>query len=583
MKKSLSAIRKAFQLVWSVDRLYPFLLLTRSLLSSSFPLYLSFCASSLVNEMAGEKRVRTTLVILAFLLGGVLLSKVGTAVLDWNCSSRYMKIQDSFIAKNSMKAMKMEYSATEDAKVLDLYGHVWLSNLSPGTILEKVFSLTGNILQLAGCIGVILHLGMFLLGVTAVFVAFYYWLEYWMGLFERRYAEEVVLTTRSIDYCRQCMGDVSNVKDIRLYYPESFFLGRLHHFQGVRMEKQREKELACGRVQSIQSALQMLQTMILYMVLIHWFLKGDIQIGYFSLAVSSITIFMNAVNNVSGAWNQILRNEVFLGHLDRFQKLPERTGRTEAGTNTSAVISFKDVWFRYPGAEEYALRAINVELNAGEILTIVGENGSGKTTFVKLMLGLYHPTKGEILLNGIPVDEYSEKAYRKAFSPVFQDFQLFAYSIRENLVFEGNYNKNKIEEMLDGLQILRKVACLPEGLEQCVGKGFEENGVELSGGERQKLAIARALLRDSLCLVLDEPTAALDPIAETELYKKIRKWAGKRACVFITHRLSGVYFSDQVLFFQNGTIAEKGTCQELINKKALFYQFYELQAQFYEG
>ena len=199
------------------------------------------------------------------------------------------------------------------------------------------------------------------------------------------------------------------------------------------------------------------------------------------------------------------------------------------------------------------------------------------------MLGLYHPTTGEIPLNGIPVDEYSEKAYRKAFSPVFQDFQLFAYSIRENLVFEGNYNKNKIEEMLDGLQILRKVACLPEGLEQCVGKGFEENGVELSGGERQKLAIARALLRDSLCLVLDEPTAALDPIAETELYKKIRKWAGKRACVFITHRLSGVYFSDQVLFFQNGTIAEKGTCQELINKKALFYQFYELQAQFYEG
>lgn len=220
-------------------------------------------------------------------------------------------------------------------------------------------------------------------------------------------------------------------------------------------------------------------------------------------------------------------------------------------------------------------------LNKGEIMTIVGENGSGKTTFVKLLLGLYRPTRGEILLNGITIDRYSDEEYRRIFAPVFQDYRLFAYTIRENLVFDKKYHKAEAEALLAELGLERKIKSLPDGIEQYVGKGYEKSGVDLSGEESQKLAIARALLKDSACLVLDEPTAALDPIAERELYRQIGGLAGEKSCVFITHRLAGVRFSSRILYFENGRIVEQGSCQELLGKEGKFYDFYQLQAQMY--
>ncbi|MDE6674910.1 MAG: ATP-binding cassette domain-containing protein, partial [Acetatifactor sp.] len=244
-------------------------------------------------------------------------------------------------------------------------------------------------------------------------------------------------------------------------------------------------------------------------------------------------------------------------------------------------VEFKDVWFRYPGAEKYSLEAVNVTLNKGEIMTIVGENGSGKTTFVKLLLGLYRPTRGEILLNGVNIDRYSDEEYRKIFAPVFQDYRLFAYTIRENLVFDGEYHKAEAEALLAELGLDKKIGSLPDGVEQYVGKGYEKSGVDFSGGESQKLAIARALLKGSVCVVLDEPTAALDPIAEMELYRQINGLAGEKSCVFITHRLAGVRFSSRILYFENGRIAEQGSCQMLLEKEGKFYEFYQLQAQMY--
>lgn len=204
--------------------------------------------------------------------------------------------------------------------------------------------------------------------------------------------------------------------------------------------------------------------------------KGGIEIGYFSLAVSSIGIFMGAVKNISAAWNQIIKNIVFLDYLDRFRGLPERFDGDKELSEEMLCIEFRDVWFRYPGAEKFSLEAVNVTLNKGEIMTIVGENGSGKTTFVKLLLGLYRPTKGEILLNGVNIDRYSDEEYRKIFAPVFQDYRLFAYTIRENLVFDGEYRKAEAEALLAELGLDQKISSLPDGVEQYVGKGYEKSG-----------------------------------------------------------------------------------------------------------
>lgn len=512
-----------------------------------------------------------------------MLFRALDAWLAWQCSYRYMRMQDVFTVKNSMKAMEMEYPATESSEVADLYVNAWKANMSPGAILEQTFSVFGNAVQILGCAGIILHLGFVLLGFVALFIALYCFLDYRMGIRRRKYELEVVPLNRTIDYTRQCMGDISCAKDIRLYYPGSFFLNRLGLHQKQRIDKEKSQEDYCKRVLSLQAALQMLQTMVLYAVLIYRFLQGGIEIGYFSLAVSSIGIFMGAVKSISAAWNQIIKNVAFLDYLERFRSLPERFDGDKKFSGEMLLIEFKDVWFRYPGAEKYSLEAVNVTLNKGEIMTIVGENGSGKTTFVKLLLGLYRPTRGEILLNGINVDRYSDEEYRKIFAPVFQDYRLFAYTIRENLVFDGEYHKAEAEALFSELGLDKKISSLPDGIEQYVGKGYEKSGVDFSGGERQKIAIARALLKGSVCVVLDEPTAALDPIAEMELYRQINGLAGEKSCVFITHRLAGVRFSSRILYFENGRIAEHGSCQELLEKEGKFYEFYQLQAQMYHS
>lgn len=347
------------------------------------------------------------------------------------------------------------------------------------------------------------------------------------------------------------------------------------------MEKEASLENGCAKALSLQAVLQALHTFALYAVLIDRFLRGGMQIGYFSLAVSSIGILMGAVQSMSACWNQIVRHVVSLGYLERFRGLPERFDGDRALAGDALRVVFKDVWFRYPGAEKYALEAVNAALNQGEIMTIVGENGSGKTTFIKLLLGLYRPTKGEITLNGVNIDRYSDEAYRRLFAPVFQDGRLFAYTIRENLVFDGAYPRAKAEALLMELGLDRKINGLPDGIEQYVGKGYEPSGVDFSGGEGQKIAIARALLKDSACVVLDEPTAALDPLAEMELYRQINRLAGEKACVFITHRLAGVRFSNRILYFEDGRVAEQGSCQELLEKQGKFYAFYHLQARMY--
>lgn len=581
MKKQLSGIGKAFWMVWDADKIYPFLLLLRALAVSTSPLYTSVCVSRLINALANEKRTDFIILILSLLLLGNLLLRALEAWLEWQCSYRYMRIQDVFTVKNSMKAMKMEYSTTESSEVADLYVNAWKANMSSGAILEQTFSVFGGALQILGCAGIILHLGSVLLGIMTVFITLYCLLDYRMSIRRRKCELEAVPLHRSISYMRQCMGDVSCAKDVRLYYPKSFFLNRLELYQKHKMDKEKSQEYYCGRMLSLQAALQMLQTFTLYAVLIYRFLQGGIEIGYFSLAIASIGIFTGAIKRISSAWNQIIKNVIFLDYLERFRSLPERFDKDTEPSGEMLRIEFKDVWFRYPGAEKYSLEAVNVTLNKGEIMTIVGENGSGKTTFVKLLLGLYKPTQGEILLNGVTIDRYSDEEYRKIFAPVFQDYRLFAYTVRENLVFDGAYHKAEAEALLAELGLDQKINSLPNGIEQYVGKGYEKSGVDFSGGESQKLAIARALLKDSACLVLDEPTAALDPIAERELYRQISGLAGEKSCVFITHRLAGVHFSSRILYFENGRIAEQGSCRELLEKEGKFYDFYQLQAQMY--
>ena len=255
---------------------------------------------------------------------------------------------------------------------------------------------------------------------------------------------------------------------------------------------------------------------------------------------------------------------------------------TEKRSDRRYDVEFRDVSFRYPGSDIWALRHVNMRFKVGKRLAIVGENGSGKTTFIKLLCRLYDPQEGQILLNGIDIRKYRYDDYMGIFSVVFQDFQLICQPLGANVAGSMVYDRGRAEKALIDAGFADRLATMKKGLDTMLYKDLSEDGVELSGGEAQKIAIARALYKDAPFIILDEPTAALDPIAEAEIYAKFDAIAGDKTSIFISHRLSSCKFCDEIAVFQDGAVVQQGTHAALVADAGGEYcKLWNAQAQYY--
>ena len=247
-------------------------------------------------------------------------------------------------------------------------------------------------------------------------------------------------------------------------------------------------------------------------------------------------------------------------------------------------FEFRNVGFKYEGAENYALKNLNLKFPAGQRLAVVGLNGAGKTTFIKLLLRLYDVTEGEILLNGVNIKKFRRNDYYNMFAPVFQNVELFAFPMAENVSMQNPENTDKAlaSTCAEMAGLKEKVENLPHGIDTELLKVVHEDGVDLSGGEKQKLALARALYKNAPVIVLDEPTAALDALAEYELYQNFDKMIQEKSAVYISHRLSSTRFCDVIAMFVAGEMVEYGTHEELIKKGGAYAEIFEVQAQYYD-
>lgn len=244
-------------------------------------------------------------------------------------------------------------------------------------------------------------------------------------------------------------------------------------------------------------------------------------------------------------------------------------------------IEFRDVSFKYPGAQQYALRHFSMELKVGEKLAIVGMNGSGKTTMIKLLCRLYDPQEGEILLNGVDIRKFKHEEYSRLFSVVFQDYQLFSFLLGENVAVAADYNEDRVRKCLENAGFEQRLKELPQGTHTYMFKDYED-GVEFSGGEAQKVAIARAIYKEAPFVLLDEPTAALDPLAEFEIYRRFDEIVEDKTAVYISHRLSSCRFCDKIAVFHEGRLIQQGSHEQLVQDKAgKYYEMWNAQAQYY--
>ncbi|WMM24661.1 ABC transporter ATP-binding protein [Tissierella sp. MB52-C2] len=380
--------------------------------------------------------------------------------------------------------------------------------------------------------------------------------------------------------------DYNSGKSVRLYNQKSLFnKGFENMYNGVH---QILNEIISNNVKygAANGFISSLLSGLVYIFVGLKAMSGSITIGNIVKYTGSINQFMAGSGMVLMTIvglkinNQYL--QLYMDFLNIEGEKYKGTLPVEKRDDDEYEIEFRNVSFKYPGTNNNVLKNVSMKLNIGERLAIVGMNGSGKTTFIKLLCRLYDPDEGEILLNGIDIRKYDYDEYLSLFSIVFQDFKLFSFSLGQNVATSVDYDENQVEDILIKAGLEKRLINMPKGVQTPLYKNFDEDGVEISGGEAQKIALARALYRNAPIIILDEPTSALDPIAEFEIYSKFNELVGTKTAFYISHRLSSCRFCDEIAVFHKGAIIQKGNHESLLKDiDGKYYELWNSQAQYY--
>lgn len=419
-------------------------------------------------------------------------------------------------------------------------------------------------------------------------------LTYTISRWQQNYAEKnkknYIAIDRKIGYLSSFSSRIDFAKDIRIY-------GMTHWLENLLTKFQKERFLWNKKIGNytligkfMTFILTLLSNAVTYGVLIWLILRGEIGVGDFVFYFGIITTLSGWMNGLAGDVSEMVGICVRIGYYQEYFQIPD-TLNHESGyspsekTAEAPEIEFCHVSYCYSTEEgqQYALKDINLKIRASEKLAIVGVNGAGKTTLVKLLCGLYIPTEGEVRLNGIPVTDYNILYYYSLFSVVFQDMYLLPVTIAEFIASDNtNIEEEKVHYVLRLAGLEQKIQSLPKGIHSHLMKGVFDDSIELSGGEKQKLMFARALYKNAPVVVLDEPTAALDPIAENELYQKYGNLTKGKTSIYISHRLASTRFCDRIVLIDNKTIAESGSHEELMKIGGKYAKMFEIQSQYYK-
>lgn len=387
---------------------------------------------------------------------------------------------------------------------------------------------------------------------------------------------------RKFSYLYSICANYQYGKDIRLF-------GMQDMIMSIMTDKKNSVDDNWRKYSFLDIKLQILSTVFAKVLLIVAYLYvgvkayyGLISIGNVVSYVSAITLLGTSINKFLGGFVMAQHQASYLKHYFTYLNLPSKmTYGNKEFTSDVATVEFRNVSFVYPKQKGDTITNISFKINQGEKIALVGQNGAGKTTIIKLLCRLYEPTSGEILINDVDIREYTKESLAKVFGVVFQDFKLFSYSIKENIACGNEADTDLVWDALDKAGIKDRVNKMDKGIDTVIYQKNESQGVEISGGEAQKLALARALYRNSPLVILDEPTSALDPVAEAEIYEHFKDMVSHKTSIFISHRMSSCKFCDRIIVLEKGKIEEEGTHHTLLQNDKLYAQMWHAQAKYY--
>jgi len=586
----ISNIIYAFKKIWQWDKVYFLIYPVRLLpvLTSVIGIYIPKAIIDCVQQKQSIPRISITIIILfavSFMIQ--LLINFGWYIM----SSRNYVTSKRFELEINRKEWTTDFANTDNPeaqnKLSRAIGNVWSTDF----LLSYVFMVIRDLFGIFTYSAIIVTLSPVILIILVISSV----ISYLMGKNQIKYVDKHKDITserwRKKYYISDLAVNFDYAKEIKLYSMTGWLKNMLGKFKLENLKWEKKLTSRSFMIGLVNALLTLIRDGAAYIILIYMLLDNKITLGDFAFYFGAIAGFAGWLNILAFSFNTITQGHLAVGYFREYLEIKDVYNHGKGcdlpkKEELPLEIEFRNVSYIYPGAEDFTLKNINLKIKKGEKLAIVGENGAGKTTLVKLLCGYYYPTEGEIYINGKSLPEYNIEEYYTMFAAVFQDIGLLPVSIEEFISSQnadsGEIDTAKLIKVIGQAELDGKVGSLSNGVKTMLMKSVYDDAIDLSGGEKQKLMLARALYKNAPCIILDEPTAALDPIAESNLYQKYNELTQDKTSVYISHRLASTRFCDRIVYIENGGIAEHGTHDELIKSGGRYANMFDLQSHYYK-
>lgn len=572
---------------WKINKSNCLFIVANNLFQAILPLINIVGLGMVINALVineSYNHVMTMIIIYLSINLGIAIIREVLQLFVINTARKVTNIAQFDFSKDSVN---VNYHYAQDGTIMNFRKKAM--SAYPGFYENHFGELIKYIAQFVGVISILSLLSSFFLLLIVITSVISIVLIFKTRRNEFDFQNDKVEEDRKLDYLYKVMTEYSFAKEVRINNAEYFVDSKYAGILKIQIQKLKVLYNKSFKINLASMFITIIQTALMYLYFSNQVFIQQITISEYTVLLGTTTLltslllgFFDNIAHFGRVCDSVAFYDEYKNLVEKQSNIIKSNELKEKDVDfANAIIKFENVSFVYPNTDNLILKNINLEIKKGEKIGIVGLNGSGKTTFVKLLTRIYDPTEGRITINGVDIKDIPYQQYMRHISVVLQDFLLFAYSIKENIILDNEYDDEKLFSSIDKSGLNEKIKSLKNGFETSVYKTLDDEGVEFSGGEGQKLALARAIYKCSDIFILDEPTSALDPIAEYELFSKLNHISGNKTTIFISHRLSSTKFCDKIVVLSEGKIIEFGSHKELIDSNKLYATLFNAQAQYY--